>query len=150
MKIFQIYRRTKRRSLPLTKLKTSPAFLKMRLTTVIYYEFGKIFRETISRGCFCLNTLQEIAVYWYDWFYFPVRPIWHSKEYFSAKFLVKRGTRKPCTAFLKKDTIPLYAERQFVMYGLKIVTQGYIKLLVSDNLILFLYHSGINCSIVYG
>ena len=74
-----------------------------------WYLFSKIFRTTTSRGCFCLNTLQLITVYCCDWFYFPVRPIWHSKECFSAKFLMKRGTRTPCTAYLKKDTIPLYA-----------------------------------------
>ena len=39
-----------------------------------------------------------------------------SKDWFSEKFLVKRGTRTPCTACLKKDTISLYTQRQFVMY----------------------------------
>ena len=29
---------------------------------------------------------------------------------------MKRWTKTPCTACLKKDTIPLYAYRQFVMY----------------------------------
>ena len=102
MKIFRISRGTKRRSLSLVKLKTSPAFLKMNSTTNIYSKFSKISRATISRGRFCLNISQEITVYWCDWFYFPVRPIWHSKECFSAKFLVKRGTRTPCTACQKK------------------------------------------------
>ena len=116
VKIFQIPWCTKRRSLSLVKLKTSPAFLKMNFTTDIYFEFSKIFRTATSRGRSCLNTSEEIPAYWCDWFYFPVKPIWHSKECFSAKFLVKRWTKTPCTACLKKDTIPLYAYRQFVMY----------------------------------
>ena len=33
------------------------------------------------------------------------------------------------------------------MYRLKIVTHVYMKLWVPDNLVLFLHHSGINCSI---
>ena len=40
---------TKRQSLSLVKLKTSPAFLKMNSTTEIYSELSKIFRATISR-----------------------------------------------------------------------------------------------------
>ena len=51
-----------------------------------------------------------------------MRPIWHSKEWFSAQLLVKRGTKTPCIDCLKKDTIALYAYCQFVMYRLKIVT----------------------------
>ena len=47
------------------------------------------------------------------------------------------------TAYLKKDTIPLYAYRQFVMYRLKIATRVYKKLWVPDNLVLFLYYSGV-------
>ena len=109
MKISQIPRGTKRRSLSLVKLKTSPAFLKMNYTSGIYWEFGKLFGTTISRGRFCLNVPQEITVYCFDWFCFSLRPIGHSKDYFSAKLLVKRGTRTPCTDCLKKDTIPLYA-----------------------------------------
>ena len=30
------------------------------------------------------------------------------RDIFSAKFLVRRWTRTPCAACLKKDTIPLY------------------------------------------
>ena len=74
----------------------------MNSTTGIYSEFSKIFRVTISRGCFCQNIPQQITVYCCDWIYFSVIPIWHSKECFSAKFLVKRGTRTPCTACLRK------------------------------------------------
>ena len=129
------------RSLSLVKLKSFPAFLKMNTTSDIYSEFIKIFRVTISRGSFCLSISQEITVYWCDWFYFPVRSIWRSKEWFSAKFLVRRGTRTPCTACLKKDTIPLYR--------LKIVTHVYMKLWVPDNLVLFLYHSGICIVYIY-
>ena len=40
-------------------------------------------------------------------------------------------------------------QRTDTMYRLKIVTPIYMKLWVSDNLVLFLYHSGINCSLVY-
>ena len=47
---------------------------------------------------------------------------------FSSKVLVNRGIRTPCTACLKKDAIPLYAQNQFVMYRLKIVTEVYMKL----------------------
>ena len=63
-------------SLSLVKLKFFPAFLKMNSTSDIYSEFSKIFRAAISRGRFCLSILQEITVYWCDWFYFPVRLIW--------------------------------------------------------------------------
>ena len=86
----------------LNEVETFPAFLKMNSTTDIYSKFSKIFRATISRGCFCLNVLQEITVYWCNWFYFPVRSIWHLKEWFSGKCLVRRGTRTPCTACLKR------------------------------------------------
>ena len=75
MKIFQIPRGTKTQSLSLVKLKTSPAFLKMNSTSDIYSESSKIFRTTISKGRFWLNISQEITFYWWDWFYFPVRPI---------------------------------------------------------------------------
>ena len=109
VKIFKIPGSTKRWSLSLVKLKTFPAFLKMKSTTDIYSEFSKFFRATISRWRFCLNILQEITVYWCDWFYFPVTSIWHWKECLSAKSLVRRGTRTPSTACLKNDTIPLYA-----------------------------------------
>ena len=86
----------------LNEVETFPAFLKMNSTTDIYSKFSKIFRATISRGRFCLNVLQEITVYWCNWFYFPVRSIWHLKEWFSGKCLVRRGTRTPCTACLKR------------------------------------------------
>ena len=115
----------------------------MNSTNNIYSEFSKIFRATVSRGRFCLSIPQETTVYRCDWFYFPVRSIWNSKEWFSVKFLVRSGTRTTCTACLKKDTIPLYAYRQFIMYRLKIITHVYMKLWVLDNLVLFLYHSGI-------
>ena len=72
MKIFQIPRGTKRWSLSLVKLKSFPAFLKMNSTSDIYSEFSKIFRATISRRRFCLSISQEITVYWFDWFYFPL------------------------------------------------------------------------------
>ena len=39
--------------------------------------------------------------------------------------------------------------RYVQMYRLKIVTHVYMKLRFPDNFVLFLYHSGINCSIVY-
>ena len=135
VKIFQILRGTKRRSVFLVKLKTSPDFLKLTSTTDIYSEFSKIFTATIFSGDVCLNFSQEITVYWCDWFYFCVRPIWPSKECFSAKVLVKRGTRTPCNACLKNDTISLYAQRQFLMYRLKIVAHAYMKLWVHDNMI---------------
>ena len=93
MKIFQTPSGTKRWSLSLVKLKSFPAFLKMNSTSGIYSEFSKICRATIYRGRFCLSISQEVTVYWCDWFYFPVRSIWHSKEWFSAKVLVRRGTR---------------------------------------------------------
>ena len=48
--------------------------------------------------------------------------------FLSAKLLVKRETRTPYSDCLNKDTIPLYAWRQFVMYKLKIVTHVYMKL----------------------
>ena len=102
MKIFQIPTGTKRRSLSLVKSKTSPAFLEMNSTTDIYYEFSKIFRATISKGYLCWNISQEITVYWCDWFHFLVRSMWHPKECFSEKFLVKRATKTSCTACLKK------------------------------------------------
>ena len=86
MKIFQIARGTKRLSLSLVKLKFFSAFLKMNSTSDIYSEFSKIFRATISRGRFCLSISQEITVYWCDWFYFPVRSIWHSKGVFGEIF----------------------------------------------------------------
>ena len=70
VKIFQIPRGTKRWSLSLVKLKTFPAFFKMNSTSDFYSEFSKIFRATISRGCFCLSVSQEITVYWCEWFYF--------------------------------------------------------------------------------
>ena len=120
MKIFQTPSGTKRWSLSLVKLKSFPAFLMMNSTSGIYSEFSKICRATIYRGRFCLSISQEVTVYWCDWFYFPVRSIWHSKEWFSAKVLVWRGTRASCTTCLKKDTIPLYAKHQFVMNRLKI------------------------------
>ena len=75
VKIFQILRGTIRCILSLVKFKTFPAFLKMNSTTDIYYEFSTIFRATISMENFCLNTSQEITVYWCHWFYFPVRSI---------------------------------------------------------------------------
>ena len=109
MNIFQIPRGGKRWSLPLAKLRSVPVFLKMNSTSDIHSELNKIFRATISRGSFCLGISQEIIVYWCDWFYFPMRSIGHSKEWFSVKFLVRCGTGTACTACLKKDTIPLYA-----------------------------------------
>ena len=93
----------------LSKVEVFPAFLKMNSTSDIYCGFSKIFRATTSRGRFCLTISQETTVYWCDWFCFPVRLIWHSKELFSLKFLVRCGTRTHCTFCLKKDTIPLYA-----------------------------------------
>ena len=132
------------------KLKTSPAFRKMNSTTDIYSEFSKIFRTTISRGRFCLNTSQEITIYWCDWFYFPVRPIWHSKERFSAKFLVKGGTRTPCTACLKKRCYSIVRIASVRYIQVKIETDVYMKLWVPNNLVLFLCHSGINCSVACG
>ena len=93
----------------LSKVEVFPAFLKMNSTSDIYCGFSKIIRATTSRGRFCLNISQETTVYWSDWFYFPVRSIWHSKEWFSVKFLVRRGTRRPCTVCLKKDIVPLHA-----------------------------------------
>ena len=75
VKIFQILRGTIRCILSLVKFKTFPAFLKMNSTIDIYYEFSTIFRATISMANFCLNTSQEITVYWCRWFYFPVRSI---------------------------------------------------------------------------
>ena len=127
----------------LSKVEVFPAFLKMNLTSDIYSGFSKIFRATTSRGCFFLSVSQETTLYWCDWFYFPLRSIWHSKEWFSVKFLVRLGTRTICSVCLKKDHIPLYAERQFVMYRLKIVTHVYMKLRGPDNLVLFLYYPGI-------
>ena len=109
VKIFQIPRGTKIRSLSLLNFKTFLVFLNMNSTTDIYFEFRKTFRATISTERFCLNISLEIIVYWCDWFYFPVRPTWHSKECFSTKFLVKHGTATLCIACLKKDIIPLYA-----------------------------------------
>ena len=93
----------------LSKVEVFPAFLKMNLTSDIYSGFSKIFRATTSRGCFFLSVSQETTLYWCDWFYFPVRSIWHSKEWFSVKFLVRLGTRTICSVCLKKDHIPLYA-----------------------------------------
>ena len=87
VQISQIPRGTKRRSLSLLNFKTSLAFLNMNSTTDIYSEFRKTFRATICKERFCLNVSQEIIVYWCDWFYFPVRPTWHSKECFATKFL---------------------------------------------------------------
>ena len=43
LNIFQIPRGTKKQSLSLEKLKTSPAFPKMNSTTIIYSEFSQIF-----------------------------------------------------------------------------------------------------------
>ena len=163
MKIFQIPRGTKRWSLSLVKLKSFPAFLKMNSTSGIYSEFSKICRATIYRGRFCLSISQEVTVYSCDWFYFPVRSIWHSKEWFPSKFLVRRGTRTTCTAVWKRilfhctHSVSLLCTGwkllivQFVMSRLKIVQADvYMKLWVPDNLVLFLYHSDINCSIVCG
>ena len=101
----------------------------MNLTSDIYSEFSKILGAIISWGRFCLSISQEITLYWCDLFYFSERSIWHSKEWFSVKFLVRRGTRNHCTAYLKKHTIPLYEKRQFVMYRLKIVTHIYKQIL---------------------
>ena len=111
----------------------------MSPTIELYSELIKIFRTTIFRGRFCLNTSQEITLYWCDWFYFPVSPIWHSKECFLAKFLVKRGTRTPCTTCLKKDTIPLYTKCEFVMYRLKNVTHIYMKLYIYTHIYIYIY-----------
>ena len=87
----------------LSKAEDFSSFSKMNSTSDIYSKFGNIFRSTISRGHFYLSILQEMTVYWCDWYYFPVRSI------FSAKDLVRQGTRIPCTTCLKKDAIPLYA-----------------------------------------
>ena len=150
VKIFQIPRGTKRRSLSLVKFKTSPAFMKMNSIANIYSEFSKIFRATNSRGCFCLNVSQEITVYWCHWFYFPARIIWHSNKWFFVEIFSEAWNQNTLHClYEKKDTIPLYAQCQFIMYRLKIVTHVYMQLWVPDNLVLFIYHSGINCSIVY-
>ena len=114
----------------------------MNSTTDIYSEFSKIFRVTISRGCFCRNIPQQITVYCCDWIYFSVIPIWHSKECFSAKFLVKRGTRTPCTACLRKRYY------SFVRIASVRYVQDYNtplhETLSTWYLVLFLYHSGIH------
>ena len=102
VKIFQIPRGTKRWSLSLVKLKTFPAFLKMNSNSDISSEFGKIFRATIPTERFCLSILQEITVYLCHWFHFPVRSIWHLKEWFSVKFLVRVGPEHPALSVWKK------------------------------------------------
>ena len=56
----------------LSKAEEFSSFSEDELDSDIYSEFRKIFRITISRGRFCLIILQEITVYWCDWFYFPV------------------------------------------------------------------------------
>ena len=114
----------------------------MNSTTDICSEFSKIFRATISKGCFNRNIPQQITVYCCDWFYFSAIPIWHSKECFSAKFLVKCGTRTPCTACLRKRYY------SFVRIASVRYVQDYITPLhetVSTwYLVLFLDHSGIH------
>ena len=56
----------------LSKVEVFSGFSDDELDNDIYSEFSKIFRATISRQHFCLSILQEITVYWSDWFYFPV------------------------------------------------------------------------------
>ena len=59
----------------LSKVEDFSSFPEDELDHWHFSEFSKIFKATTSRGRFCLSILQEITVYWCDWFYFPVRPI---------------------------------------------------------------------------
>ena len=118
-------------SLSLVKLKTTLAFLKMSWTTDIYSEFSEIFRTTISRGVLLLKYFAAD----YCLLVWLVTNLTLERVFFGEIFS-ETWTRTPCTAYLIKDTIPLCAQGQFVMYRLKIVTQVYMKLL-PDNLVYF-------------
>ena len=143
VKIFQIPGGTKKRSLSLVKLKTSPVFLKMNSTTDIYSKFSKIFRATISRWRFCLNILLEITVYWCNSFYFPIRPNLALERVFFGEIFSEAWDQNTLHCLSEKYIIPLCAQRHFVLCRLKTVTHIYMKLLVPDNLVLFLCYSGV-------
>ena len=85
-----------------------------------------------------LRSIQEL-----DWFCSWVRQIWLLRGVPFARIFSKTWYKNSLRWLLEKDTIPLYARRQFVIYRLNTLTHVYMKLREPDNFVLVLYHSGI-------
>ena len=85
-----------------------------------------------------LRSIQEL-----NWFCSWVRQIWLLEGVHFARIFSKTWYKNTLHWLLEKDTIPLYAWCQFVMYRLNIVAHVYMKVRVPDNFVLVLYHSGI-------
>ena len=125
------------------------------LPTILYYKHISntiLYIQTILQTILktILKTIPPILflqtyIYTYMniyWFYFTVRSMWHLKESFQRNFY--------WIAWPEHLALPVWKRVLFHcthsvghMCRMKIVTHVYMKLRVPDDLVLFLYHSGI-------
>ena len=66
------------------KLKTwfLQLFWRWTLQLIFIWNLEKLFKQPFLGTFFCLNFTGDHCFYWYDWFYFSVRPIWSLERVF--------------------------------------------------------------------